>query len=102
MENQTQMAAEAKQKTLELQVRYIGARRRYEDPHASVNETLSSIKPKVLDFFGLSETPGQQGGKVYTFALGGTPLTDPSVTLGRLAEGRHELKLDLIEQLEQG
>lgn len=59
-------------------------------------------KPKILAFFELTESSGQQGGKVYTFAMSGTPLTDLSVTLGTLAAGKHELKLDLIEQLEQG
>lgn len=103
MEAQHEPAVEAnKLKTLVLHVRYLGARRQYVDPHAALSETLSDVKPKVLDFFKLTETPGQPGGKVYTFALGTTPLTDLSATLGSLADGKHELSLSLIEQLEQG
>lgn len=100
--NQEQAVEASKQKTLVLRVRYVGARRQYVDPHASLSATLSDVKPRVLEFFQLTETPGQPGGKVYTFALGTTPLTDLSATLGSLAEGKHELSLSLIEQLEQG
>jgi len=102
MDTQAQLAAEAKPKTLVLHVRYLGARRQYVEPDESFATTLGEVKPKVLAFFQLTETSGQQGGKVYTFAMGGTPLTDLSVTLESLAAGKHELKLDLIEQLEQG
>lgn len=76
--------------------------RQYVDQHASSTATLASIKPAILAFFHLSEDAGQPAGKVYTFSHAGTPLTDQSVTLGSLAEGGHELKLDLVEQFEQG
>jgi len=98
MESQTQQAAEAKHQTLVLQVRYLGSHRPFIDPHALASATLASVKPAVLAFFGLVEGAG----KVYTFAAAGVPLTDQSVTLGHLADGKHELKLDLVEQLVQG
>ena len=79
-------------------VRYLGAKKHYVDPHASATATLAQEKPKVLDFFGLKETPE----KIYVFSQDGTPLANLSVTLGQLAHDKHELKLDLVEQLVQG
>lgn len=88
--------------SLVFDVRYLGAKKHYVDPHASASATLAQEKPKVLDFFGLKETPDQAGGKIYVFSHDGKPITDLSVTLGHLAAGKHELKLDLVEQLVQG
>ena len=84
--------------SLIFDVRYLGAKKHYVDPHASATATLAQVKPKVLAFFGLKETPE----KVYVFSQDGTPITDLSITLGQLAHGKHELKLDLVEQLVQG
>lgn len=84
--------------SLVFDVRYLGAKKHYLDPDASVTATLPQEKPKVLDFFGLKETPD----KVYVFSQDGKPITNLSVTLGDLAHGKHELKLDLVEQLVQG
>lgn len=84
--------------SLVFDVRYLGAKKHYLDPHAPVTATLVVEKPKVLDFFGLKETAD----KVYVFSQDGKPITNLSVTLGDLAQGKHELKLDLIEQLVQG
>jgi hypothetical protein len=81
-----------------LHVRYLAAHRPFVDDGASRNETLASLKPRVLDFFKLSE----ESGKTYTFMLGDKALTNLSTTLGELAEGKNELKLDLDEQYEQG
>lgn len=89
-------------KTVNLRVRYLGARRPFEDPKASAKETLAQLKPRVLDFFNLKEGPVDGGTKVYVFAMDGVVLTDPNVTLGALAEGRHDVKLDLLERFEQG
>lgn len=101
----TQAADAAKDEhhqTLILQVRYLGAKKPYIDPDASPAASLGSVKPAVLDFFKLVETPNQAGGKVYFFSMDTKLITDLSVTLGALAHGKHELKLDLIEQLVQG
>jgi hypothetical protein len=84
--------------SLVLDVRYLGAKKHYVDPHASTAASLAQEKPKVLNFFSLKETPE----KIYVFSQDGTPITNLSVTLGQLAQGKHELKLDLVEQLVQG
>ena len=42
------------------------------------------------------------GTKVYVFSLDGNVLTDLNATLGALAKGHGELKLDLLERFEQG
>lgn len=89
-------------KTLHLRVRYISARKPFEDPHASVNEKLAALKPRVLAFFNLSEVTTDGGTKTYSFSLNGVGVTDMSVTLGALAQGKHDLKLDLIERFDQG
>jgi len=94
--------APAAHKTIELRVRYLGARRPFEDPKASPRETLAELKPRVLDFFKLKEGAVDGGTKVYEFAMGGVVLADLSATLGSLAEKDHELKLDLLERFEQG
>jgi len=83
---------------LVLHVRYLGSHRPFIDDGASRNETLAELKPRVLDFFKLAESDG----KTYSFVLHHDPLTDMSKSLGQLAEGRHELKLKLVEQFEQG
>ncbi len=88
----------AKHEFLILHVRYLGAHRQFVDDGALPTETLAELKPRVLDFFTLSE----QGGKTYTFSHDDVPLTNMSETLGKLAAGKHELKLKLVEQFEQG
>lgn len=88
--------------TLVLTVRYITAIKRYVDEKARQEETLSALKPSVLKFFELTEGNVDGGTKSYFFSMGGDVLTDLSVTLGSLAHGKHELKLDLIERFEQG
>lgn len=88
--------------TLEVKVRYITSRKPFIAQHVSREETLSVLKPRVLEFFGLVEGSSGGGTKTYSFALNGILQTNLMVTLGSLAEGRHELKLDLIERFEQG
>lgn len=88
--------------TLSLQVRYIASRKKYEEPKANKSATLAALKPAVLAFFGLHEGPVDGGTKNYFFAHDGVVQTDVSLTLGRLAEGKEHLKLDLIERFEQG
>jgi hypothetical protein len=90
------------QKTLVLQVRYIGARRRFVDPKANPLSTLPQVKPPILEFFGLKEGSADGGTKTYLFALDGEVLPNQSATLASLAADKHELKLDLIERFEQG
>ncbi|MHB1267532.1 MAG: hypothetical protein ACYCY2_07990 [Acidithiobacillus ferriphilus] len=88
--------------TLILRVRYIAARKPLVDETAQKNASLAAIKPLVLRFFGLVEGGVDGGTKTYHFALDGIVLTDLGATLGFLADGKHELKLDFIERFEQG
>jgi hypothetical protein len=102
MNTEFQSAEKAKHEFLILHVRYLGAHRPFVDDGAPRTETLAELKPRVLEFFKLTEGGGQHGGKIYTFAHAGKPLTDLSATLGHIAEVSNELKLDLVEQFEQG
>jgi hypothetical protein len=88
--------------TIALKVRYLAAGKPYVDPKAQQSETLTAIKPLVLDFFGLVEGAVDGGTKTYNFVLNDEVLTNLSATLVSLAEGKHELKLDLVERFEQG
>ncbi len=89
-------------KTLVVKVRYIAARKHYIDQHAAENETLASLKSPVLAFFGLAEGTVEGGTKTYEFSKDGVIENNLQVTLGSLAQGKHELKLDLVERFEQG
>jgi hypothetical protein len=89
-------------KTINLRVRYIGAKQPFVDPKANPGETLAGLKPRVLTEFKLTEGAANGGTKTYLFAHDGVTLTDANVTLETLAGGKHELKLDLLERFEQG
>jgi hypothetical protein len=41
--------------TLALRVRYLASPKPYVEPRAALTETLATLKPKVLHFFGLVE-----------------------------------------------
>lgn len=88
--------------TLVLRVRYIASHKRYVNEHAQANESLTLLKPLVLAFFSLAEGEANGGTKIYHFVLDGNVLTDLGSTLGSLAQGKHELQLDLVERFEQG
>lgn len=92
----------AHQETLVVRVRYIGAREPFVDPKAHAMEALNAFKPRVLAFFKLVEGDAEGGTKAYTFAADGVAVTNVETTLGTLAAGKHELKLDLLEQFKQG
>lgn len=88
--------------TLVVRVRYIGARQPFVDLKANATESLGAFKPGVLTFFKLVEGDVEGGTKAYTFAIDGTAVSNLETTLGTLAAGKHELKLDLLEQFKQG
>jgi len=90
--------AKPKHEFLLLHVRYLGAHKQFVDDGASRSETLADLKPRVLEFFKLTETHG----KTYTFYHDKIALPDLSVTVGTIAAGDGELKLKLVEQYEQG
>lgn len=88
--------------SLVVKVRYLAVGRPFVEPKADSNESLASLKPRVLGFFELAEGTANGGTKVYQFVHGSEVLTDLSVTLGSIAEGKKEVDLMLIEQFEQG
>ena len=88
--------------SVNVRVRYISAKQPFVDAKADPGETLAAFKPRVLDFFQLAEGASGGGTKTYLFAQDGVTLDDPNATLAALAQGKHELKLDLLERFEQG
>lgn len=88
--------------SINLHVRYISAKQAFLEPKAPPAESLTALKPQVLDFFKLTEGASGGGTKTYLFALDGVALTDPNATLEALARGKHVLMLDLLERFEQG
>ena len=102
MHTEVQQGSQAAHNTLVVMVRYITSRKQFVDPQARQEETISALKPRVLDFFELVEGSVEGGTKTYQFALEGIVQTNLEATLGSLANGKHELKLDLIERFEQG
>jgi hypothetical protein len=89
--------------TLKVIVHYAAAKKPYEQEHAGRNETVGTLKTKVLDAFGLKE--GQHSdGNTYTYTLfhHKTPLENLSETLGQVAGEEHTLELKLSQQVTQG
>lgn len=102
MHTEVQQGSQVAHNTLVVMVRYITSRKQFVDPQVRQEETLSALKPLVLGFFELVEGSVEGGTKTYQFALEGIVQTNLEATLGSLANGKHELKLDLIERFEQG
>lgn len=102
MNTEVKQGSQAAHNTLVVMVRYITSRKQFVDSQVQQEETLSTLKPIVLGFFELVEGSVEDGTKTYQFALEGIVQTNLGATLGSLANGKHELKLDLIEQFEQG
>lgn len=102
MTTETQEGHKADHNTIAVRVRYIAAHKPFVDPHAKLDETLAALKHRVLEFFNLVEGAVENGTKVYVFTHDGVELTNLSQTLGQLAIEGHEIKLDLLEQFEQG
>ncbi len=100
--NPSETPAVAHHGTVNFRVRYIGAKHPFEEPKAPGAATLEQEKPAVLDFFKLKERPVEGGTKTYLFSRDNVVITDLNQTLGSLAHGHHELKLDLLERYEQG
>lgn len=91
--------------TLVLSVRYLASPKPYVQRQAPLTETLATLKPIVLDFFGLSEGDVDGGRKEYAFSAFGVIQSNLGETLGNLlARGKneHELELKLLEQFIQG
>lgn len=101
MNTETMAAKPPHAQLLQVQVRYVAKAKPFEDRMAS-ETTLSSLKPKVLEFFGLTEGNVGGGTKNYNFVYNETTVTDLGLTLASLAGSEHEIKLKLVEQLTQG
>jgi len=87
---------------LHVQVRYLAVKKPYDDPEAKSSETLATLKHRVLHHFGLVEGDVDGGRKEYVLTYKGEQQTDLSVTLEKLAEGKHRLEMNLIEHFIQG
>jgi len=88
--------------TLVLRVRYLASPKPYVEAKAPPSETLATLKPVVLNHFGLVEGPVDGGRKEYAFSAHGVIQSNLNETLGDLAHGKHELELQLLEQFIQG
>lgn len=102
MTTATQEGHKADHNIIAVRVRYIGAHKPFVDSHAKLDETLTTLKHRVLSFFNLVEGSVENGTKVYVFTHDSVELTNLSQTLRQLATEGHEIKLDLLEQFEQG
>lgn len=102
MNTETKKGHQADHNTVAVRVRYLGAHKPFVDSHAKLDETLAALKHRVLEFFGLVEGSVENGTKVYVFTHDSVELTNLSQTLVQLATEGHEIKLDLLEQFEQG
>lgn len=88
--------------SLNVTVTYPAAGHPFHEKEGPSSEVLTSLKARVLDFFGLTE--GEEGGQriSYFLFLGKVKLTDLSVTLGSLAGDAAALHLKLVQHIEQG
>jgi hypothetical protein len=92
-----------KQDGLKVVVNFPAAPEPFKDDNASREETLGSLKTRVLAFFGLTEGQGAGGSTTtYTFFDHNTALENLSVTLGQLAGDKDHLHLKLAQQITQG
>lgn len=63
-----------------LRVRYLASPRPYVEPRVNDAETLATLKPRVLEHFGLAEGDVNGGRKEYVFADDGVVQTNLNVT----------------------
>lgn len=89
-------------KKLEVNVRYPAAAKPFVDPKADPQETLASLKARVLDAFHLTEVQDPNQSVLYFLYHEDEKLEDLSQTLGHIAGDRHVLKLKLVQQIIQG
>lgn len=82
---------------IKVVVHYIAATKPYE-AEASPEETLATLKTKVLKFFGLVE----EGNKTYKLFHHKTELNNLNETVGQVAGDKKELRLNLEEFIIQG
>lgn len=97
-------SAESKAGTLNVTVRYAAAAKPFQDHAAERNETLGSLKARVLDAFGLNEGGATGDGNTLTYKLyhDKTELTELSQTLGQIAGPAAALALKVSQFVQQG
>lgn len=88
---------------IHITVTYPAAGKPFQDDSASFEETLQSLKDRVLDAFGLKEGQTPDGNvATYTFYRGKDPLSDLTQTIGDISGGKPALQLKLSQQIVQG
>ena len=85
------------QENLHVVVHYVAAEKPFVED-APRSETVGELKAQSIRAFGLSE-----GNNVsYTLYDGKSPLENSNQTLGSVAGQKHELNLNLVQQITQG
>ncbi len=90
-------------KGLEVTVRYAAAIEPFHDKHADPEETLASLKTRVLSAFGLTEGAPTEGG-TFTYKLfhNKDELTDLSKSVGSFGGHPRAVTLKLSQEVKQG
>jgi len=88
-----------------VMVRYVAAVKPFKDDDASRDETLQSLKNRVLEAFGLKDGEQRPDGTLIHYQLyhGAQPLGDRmNSTLGQIAGEHKVLQLNLSQEVQQG
>lgn len=88
---------------LTVQVRYSAATHPFVDSHASRQETIGSLRKRVMEAFGVTDQQLPDGSsKIFFLYHENRKLENPNETLGDLAGHERVLKLKLVETVIQG
>jgi hypothetical protein len=91
------------QDKLKVVVHYAAAAKPFKDDDVDRSETVGHFKARVLEAFGLVDGATQDGKQVvYFLQHGDQRLEDMSQMLGAVAGDKHELQLNLVQQVTQG
>jgi len=82
---------------IHVQVHYIAAAKPFVKDFAP-ETTVAILKTEALEKFKLTES----GNKSYKLFLHKKELNNPAATLAQVAEGKHDLNIDLEEFITQG
>ena len=100
----TASAVDARKDTINVTVRYAAAVKPFHDKGASREETVLSLRARVLSAFGLTDGESTPEGNTITYKLyhEKTELADLSRTLGEVAGKAGALALKLSQFVQQG
>ncbi len=88
---------------LTVQVRYAAATAPFVDSHASRDETVGSLRTRVMEAFGVTDQQLPDGSsKIFFLYHDNRKLEAPQETLGSVAGSEQILKLKLVETVIQG